>query len=700
MATLEKIRNKFGVLVTIIIGLALLAFILGDVLKSGSSLFSSSQYEIAEVAGASIPVQEYQKNLNKVMEVYKMNNKGKEIDDQTNQSLKDQTWNDLIQSYVMNNEYDELGIDVSLDELEDMVVGTNLHPIIKQVFGDPKTGVVNTEGVKNFIQNINDQYKEQKPFLQYIENEIVTKRKISKFNNLVKKAVYVTQKEADMAAAEKNKEVNFDFVAKKYNEISDSLVSFTDSDIENYYNEHKSDFEQEDSRSIAYVVFDVVASADDNFIAQKWINDIVPEFKSTDNDVQFVNFNSDVDAPYDNKNYSKGELVPRLDTIMFDKEVGYVYGPYFENRTYKLAKLSEINFVPDSVKASHILLKYENDQNQYNAAHEKLDSLKLLVENGASFAELAKKFSLDGSASVGGDLGWFKEGMMVKSFSDFSFSGKKGDLGIVDSQFGTHLILITDRSAEVKKVKVGIIEREVVAGSKTLQDFYAKASKFAGENRDLDNFTASQEKLGMQRRVATISKNDKQIGGLKRTQQLVKWAFEANKNEVSDVFDFDNRYVVAVITDVKEKGIANLDDVRSQVEQVVVKKKKAAIFTEKFNSEISAGNDLNKIAQTNSLSVEKSGPTTFFSFQLPGYGVEHEVIATAVATEKETLNVVEGTSAVYVLKVVSVNDLTSNNAEVEKSRLKTGLLQRVDYEVYNALKDLAKVSDDRIKFNY
>lgn len=700
MATLEKIRNKFGVLVTIVIGLALLAFILGDVLKSGSSLFSSSQFEIAEVAGASIPVQEYQENLNKVIEVYKMNNKGSEMDDQTNQSLKDQTWNDLIQSYVMESEYDELGLDVSLEELEDMVVGSNLHPIIKQVFGDPKTGVVNTDGVKNFIQNINDQYKEQKPFLQYIENEIITKRKVSKFNNLVKKAIYVTQKEADMAVAEKNKEVNFDFIAKKYNEITDSLVSFTDTDIENYYNENQKNYEQEDSRSIAYVVFDVVASADDNFIAQKWINDIVPEFRNTDNDVQFVNFNSDVDASYDTKNYSKGELVPRLDTIMFDKEVGYIYGPYFENRTYKLAKLSEINYMPDSVMASHILLKYENDQNQYNAAREKLDSLKLLVENGASFAELAKKFSLDGSASAGGDLGWFKEGMMVKSFSDFSFSGKKDEMGIVDSQFGSHLILITDRSAEVKKIKVGIIEREVVAGSKTLQDFYAKASKFAGENRDLDNFNAAQEKEGLQRRVATISKTDKQIGGLKRTQSLVKWAFEASNNEVSDVFDFENRYAVAILTDVKEKGVADLDAVRSQIEQAVLKQKKAAIYVEKFNSAIGGSNDINKIAQNNSLTIEKSGPITFASFQLPGYGVEHEVIATSVSAEKETLKVVEGTSAIYILKVVSVNDLTSNNAEVEKSRLKTGLLQRVDYEVYNALKELANISDDRIKFNY
>lgn len=698
MATLEKIRNKFGVLVTIIIGLALLAFILGDILKSGSSLFSKSQLEIAEVAGKSIPVQLYQEKLEEVFQVYKMNNKGKEMDDQTTQSLKDQTWNDLIQSYVMEDEYSELGMDISMEELEDMVVGTNLHPIIKQVFGDPKTGVVNTEGVKSFIQNLEGEYKEQKPFWKYIENEVYTKRKLTKFNNLVKKAVFVTDKEAEFAVSEKNHEVNFDFVAKKYNDISDSLVAFTNSDVEDYYNNHMKDYEQVASRSIAYVTFDVVASSDDNFLAQKWINDIVNDFKTTESDEQFVNFNSDV--PFDDKNYKKGELDPRLDTIMFDKEVGYIYGPYFENRTYKLAKLSEINYVPDSVKASHILLRYDKDADQYNAAREKLDSLKTLIENGASFAELAKKFSADGSAPQGGDLGWFKEGMMVKPFSEFCFSGKKGDLGIVDTQFGSHLILITDRSKEVKKVKVAIVEREVVPGTKTFQNFYVKASKFAGENRTLSSFNAAQEKENMQRRVATISKTDKQIGGLDNPQNLIKWAFEANKDDVSDVFEFGNRYVVAVLTDVKEDGVAPLDDVRDQVELAVKKEKKADLYVDKFKQEVNSGDDLNKIATDNSLIIEQSGPITFSSFQVPGYGVEHKLIAASVAKEKDATDVLDGNSAVFVYKITSVNELTTANADVEKNRIKSGIIQRVDYEAYNALKELANIDDNRIKFNY
>ena len=698
MAILENIRNKAGVLVSVIIGLALVSFILGDILTKGNSkLFSSSEYDVANVAGKSVPIQLYQEKLDEVFKVYQMNNRDKEMDEQTMESLREQTWNDLIETFVMEDEYKDLGIDISLEELKDMVVGSNIHPIIKQVFGDPETGQVNTAGVQNFIENLETQYKEQKPFWLYLENEIIRKKKLSKFNNLVKKAVFVTNFEAENALAEKNHEVVFDFVAKKFSDISDSLVSFTDSDISEYYKSHESDYEQEASRSVAYVTFDVVASAEDNVYAQKWINNILPEFQSVDNDIQFVNFNSDV--PFDTKNYKKGELVERLDTIMFDQEVGYVYGPYFENLTYKLAKLSEINFLPDSVRASHILIKYEQNQDQYNAAKALLDSLKTLAEGGASFADLATKHSVDGSAQAGGDLGWFKEGAMVAQFSDACFKGKKGDLVIVDTQFGSHLILITDRSKDVKKVKVGIIERKVEPSTNTFQDYFAKASKFAGSNRSEESFNAAITEQNLNKRVATLRENDKQIGGLDNPRQLIKWSFQNEKGAVSDVFEFGSRYVVAVVTDVKEKGKASLDQVRNEVETVLIKEKKGDYFSNKFNEAIKNGKDLSGIASEFGLEVENSGNISFATFQIAGHGMEHKVIASAVKLKKDELSkAVTGDNGIYVLKVTAVSDKENKDIQPEKTRLANSIMQRVDYEVYNALKENSNISDNRSKF--
>ncbi|MCF8370282.1 MAG: SurA N-terminal domain-containing protein [Bacteroidales bacterium] len=698
MATLQKIRNRGG-LIVIIIGIALLAFVLGDILNSKSgSLFSSSQYEVANVDDQSIPLQLYQQKLEEAYQAIKLLRGGEDLDEQVVESIQDQTWNSIIQTAVMESDYQQLGIGISSDELKDMFVGDNIHPIVAQVFGNPDTKEVNTQAVQNFIQNIDGQFKEQKPILIYLENEVIEKQKTVKYNNLIKKAVYVTKFQAEEAVKEKSTEVDFNFVAKKYSEISDSLVSIGENDIKKYYNENKDKYKQEASRSIAYVAWDVVASPEDNEMTQKWINDIASEFRTTENTVQFVNFNSDVS--FDPKNYKQGELPESIDSVMFAADSGFVYGPYFEDRIYKLAKLHAINYLPDSVMASHILIKYEQDQAQYDAAHAKLDSLKLLLEGGADFAALAMTNSADGSAQAGGDLGWFKEGQMVKPFSDACFKGKVGDLVIIDSQFGSHLIKITGRGAEVKKVQVAIVERALLPSTKTYQSFYKKASEFAGANRTEEQFNLAVSEQNLNKRVAQLTENQKQVGGLENPRELVRWTFESEKGQVSDeVFEFGNRYVVAVVTDVKEKGIAPLAQKRAEVEVAVKQKKKAELFAEKFNAAITAGKSLEDIAQEQGLRVEEAKAINFAAFQVAGYGAEHKVIAAAVALGQDKISkAIEGSSAVFVIQTKAVVEKTNGNIDAEKSRLLSASRQQADYAVYNSLKEKANVVDNRAKF--
>ncbi len=698
MATLQKIRNRGG-LIVVIIGIALLAFVLGDILNSqSSSLFSSSEFEVANVGDQSIPLQLYQQRLSEAFEAIQLLRGGQEIDEQTAESIQEQTWNDLIQTAVLEDDYQELGLGISIEELKDMFVGDNIHPIVTQVFGNPETGEVNTQAVQNFIQNIDGQFAEQKPILIYLEGQVIEKKKLVKYNNLVKKGVYVTGLQSEMAAQEKNPEVNFSYVAKKFTEISDSLITIDEKDIKDYYNEHKDEYEQEASRSLAYVAWDVIASPEDNQHAKEWIYEIVPEFQNAENTVQFVNFNSDVS--FDPKNYKQGELAENLDSLMFASDSGFVFGPYFEEMTYKLAKLHAINYLPDSVKASHILIKYEQDQAQYDAARAKLDSLKTLVEGGADFAELAKTNSVDGSAQQGGDLGWFQEGTMVKPFNDACFTGEVGDLVIIDSQFGSHLIKITGRGKEVKKVQVAIVERKVEPSTKTFEDYYSKASQFAGNNRTEQQFDMAITEQNLNKRVATVTQNQKQVGGLENPRELVRWAFNSNKGDVSsEVFSFGSRYVVAVVTDVKEKGIAPLIQKRTEIEVAVKKQKKAEFFAEKFNASVNSGKSLDEIALEHGLKVELAEAISFASFQVPGYGAEHKVIASAVGLEQDKISkAIEGTSGVFVIKVDAISEKADINPDAEKSRLMSASQQRVDYDVYNSLKKNANVVDNRSKF--
>ncbi|MEA3443274.1 MAG: peptidylprolyl isomerase [Bacteroidota bacterium] len=698
MATLQKIRNRGG-LIVVIIGIALLAFVLGDILNSNSSsLFSDSSFEIANVDDQSIPVQFYQQKLNEAIEAIQLLRGGDNLDEQTIESLQEQTWNDIIQSAVLENDYQELGIGISNGELKDMFVGENIHPIVQQVFGNPDTKEVNTQAIQNFIKNIDGEFKEQKPILIYLEKEVIRKKKLVKYNNLVKKGVFVTKLQGEMAAQEKNPEVNFSFVAKKYSEISDSLVIVSEGDIQNYYDEHKNNYKQEASRGLAYVAWDVIASPADNEMANKWIHNIVKDFSEAENNVQFVNFNSDVSI--DQKNYKKGELPERIDSLMFAADSGYVFGPYFENMTYKLAKLHAINYLPDSVKASHILIKYEQDQTQYDNARALLDSLKTLVEEGVDFAELAKTNSVDGSAQAGGDLGWFEEGAMVAPFNDACFNGVVGDLVIIDSQFGSHLIKVTGRGEEVKKVQVAIVQREVVPSSKTFQGFYLKASEFAGNNRNEEQFNAAITEQNLNKRVATVTINQKQVGGLENPREIVRWAFETEKGSVSnEVFEFGTRYVVAIVTDAKEKGLAPLEQKRPEIELAVKQQKKGELFAEKFNNSVSGGKSIVEIGQEYGIKVEQAEAISFASFQLPGYGAEHKVIATAIASEQDKISsAIEGANAVFVIQVSAKTEKTDLNPEVEKSRLMTAAQQRVDYDVYNSIKEKANVIDNRSKF--
>jgi peptidyl-prolyl cis-trans isomerase D len=697
MATLEKIRNQGGLLVTIIIGLALLAFILGDILNSAGTSRLSNDLTVAEVFNDELNVQDYQNRLNEVFDVYRQN-RG-EIDEETSDQLTNQTWEDFIREAVLNPAYEAYGISVTLEEMKEMVQGENLHPIIVQVFGDPNTGEVNKDGIRNFIANINGEFAQQKPFWLYIEKEIYSKRKITKYNNLVKKAIYTPSLQAQLALQAKSSNANVEFVVKNKAEVADSLVTYTDAEVKAYYEKNKAKFNQESQiRDILYVTYDVIPSAQDNQDALLWINGIVNEFAQSTNDASFVSLNGD--DSFNDQYFGKGQLDMRLDTAMFDQEVGYLVGPYFENMTYKLAKLSKIEQRADSVKASHILIRNENnDPAVASKAAQSLDSLKRMVESGASFADLARTNSQDGSAQAGGDLGWFTETMMVKPFSEACFSGKKGDLVIVQTQFGHHLIQINELSKLSKKVQVAILTRKVEASTQTYQDIYAKASTFSAENREIASFNNAVSTQSLVPRTATVMENDRKISGLEQPRELIKWAFTAEKGQVSEVFEFGNRFVVATLANIKESGTQPLEDVKTQVQAAVLSEKKGQYLLEKINSALSAGTTFEGLQSAINGKRDVAQGINFESFQIPGYGAEHEVIAHINhLKEGEISKPIVGQNAVFVVKITARIANPAGDLTAEQKRINAMQIGSSEMSSYNALKKLADIQDHRSKW--
>jgi peptidyl-prolyl cis-trans isomerase D len=304
MAVLEKIRTKMGILVSLIIGLALIAFILTDALSSGKSVFSGNLTTIAEINGEAIDIKEFEQRITKLEDIYKFQSGQTTISDEVRQNLRDETWKTVVDDYVMDKEYNELGLEVTAKEVLDMVQGANPHQIFRQVFANPETKEYDGARVLQYIKSLEkEQDPNKKAFVLYVEQMVVKDRSIKKYNNLIKKGLYITTEQVKTETKNNNKIVNFNFIGYKVSTISDSAVFLKESDYKEYYKKHKNEFEQEASRDIEYITYDINPSNDDFEQAQIWINNAKAEFVSTPEIKQYVSMNSDV--PFNEKYFKQ-----------------------------------------------------------------------------------------------------------------------------------------------------------------------------------------------------------------------------------------------------------------------------------------------------------------------------------------------------------------------------------------------------------
>ena len=700
MATLEKIRNRAGIGITIVIGLALAAFVLGDAVKSGSSIMRGSQQEIAKIAGKSVDYKEFQKKVDDLSDIYKLNSGSTSLDQKTLEQIREQTWMGLVRNITMKDIYENLGIAVTGNELFDLVQGENPHAIIQSLFRDQKTGTVNRAALIQFLkfQQNNTSGPEHNYWL-FVENQIVEERSFTKYNNLVSKGIYTTTDEAKFTLEGKNKKVNIEYVGKPYSSVSDSTIKIALSDVEKYYEAHKEKYKQEANRDIEYVLFPVVASKSDEDKVIKWINDIKTEFATIEDPAAYVNVNSD--KQFDPSFFKKSELTPTLAEFAFGGKAGDIYGPYKEGASWKLCKIQKFEELPDSVNARHILIRVAT---QADAAKAKstADSLKRVLTLGGDFAALARKYSTDeGSAIKGGELGWFKRGMMVKPFDDAAFFGKVNEYQIVTTQFGVHLIQVTKRGNTALNVQLATIVRNIEPSSQTYQQTYSTASKFAAENRDLKAFQASVTSQGLNKRVATLYEADKEVAGLENSRMLIRAAFKAENgqpiisSEGTPIFELGTQFVVAMLNSSQEKGYSSLSVNKPTIEITLRKEKKAEQLKEKMAGKA----DLPSLASSLGTTVGQAQDVNFDSYSIPGLGIEPAIAGAVMTLEPGAVSKpIAGLSGVYVVKATAVNKGTSNDIASEKLQNKMALSYRVTVQAFEALRENAEVVDKRGKF--
>jgi len=700
MATLQTIRNRAGIAIAIFIGLALAAFILGDLFKSTDSITRGNQMELAEINGESVSYPEFQSRVDELSEIYKMNSGKTSLDQETTEQIKEQTWQSVVRNLTMQDIYEELGIGVSDDELFELVQGKNPHAIIQSIFRDPKTETVNRGALIQFLkyQQSNITGKERSYWL-FIEKQIVEERTFTKYNNLLAKGIYVTSEEAKSDLKGRNHQASIQFVAKSFASVSDSTIKVSEEELKARYEKNKEKYQQEENRSIEYVTFPVVASKADEDKLIKWTNDIKDEFTPVVDPAAFVNINSDV--PFDPSFYKKDDLSPELGEFAFSGKVGDIYGPYKDNNSWKLAKIQQFQELPDSVEARHILIKVTT-QEELPLATAKIDSIKNLIIKGQKFEDLARTLSEDpGSANTGGSLGWMRRGMMVKPFEDAAFFGKQNDLQVVNTQFGVHLLQVTSRGKTVPNVQMAIINRLIEPSSQTYQATYTAASKFASENQDAKKFNEAIVAQGLNKRFANIRENDKEIAGLENSRLLIRAAYKAEtgalvqSSEGTPIFELGDQFIVAVLATEQVKGIASFNSVKAGIELEIKKEKKAQQLIDKMSGKT----DLYQLASELNVTVGEAQNINFESSSIPGVGYEPAIAGAATALEANQVSKpVVGTSGVYVVKVTSVNPGTDQELASAKQRLAASVNYRANTLAFEALRENAKIVDKRAKF--
>ncbi len=697
MATLQRIRNRAGLLVAIIIGLALVAFILGDMLRTGSSYLRPSQMEIGNIDGESIQYPDFQSSVDETAEIYKMNSGVTQIDNNTWIQLREQVWQEIVQESIMADVYDELGLAITSDELFDMVQGNNVHPYIQQLFTNPNTGGFDKSMVIQFLKSLDFATAQQKAYWLYVEEQITDDQFLTKYENLVGKGLYVTTNEAEFNIDTKAKRANIQFIGLNYSSVADSTVSVNESDLREYYNAHEDEYKQDDTRTIEYVTFPVVATESDEAETLEWVEEEKEEFSTIEDNEQYINVNSDVD--FDGSYYKQDELPENIGEFAFSGSVGDIYGPYKEGNAYSLVKIDDIQNLPDSVRASHILLTSAD-------AMTIADSLKTLVENGqASFASLAQENSEDtGSASNGGDVGWFRRNQMVQPFEEACFNGEVGKLYIATSQYGVHLIQPTQRGREVKQVRLATLTRNIEPSTQTFQNVYAQASKFASENTTGEDFENAVIEENLSKRTVNLTEDQYAITGLEQPRSLVRAAFDADLNDVlvnnegSTIFEFGDIFLIATLTDINEEGIAPLENVKVSVELAAKKEKKAEMLISKIK-QAATSDDMDAIASALNTEVKVANNVYFTQNSVTGAGVEPALIGTVSELNQDEISEpIKGNNAVYLAKVITLNEDDSSDVLSEKQSLNATISSRAYSYAYQAQKNASEVEDKRSKF--
>lgn len=709
MALIGTLRNKMTKWVVGFVAVAISAFVLNDLFGNGPTSVFGNENSVGKIGGMTVTLEEYQAAIQERENNYIMNF-GRQPGDRERPLLQQQAWDLLILEKAIKPEFEKVGIKVTDDEVWDMIQGRNIDENIKSSFLD-SAGNFDRSRLLSYINQFNQPaplepqalagWQEAKYRWSTFQRDLALSRERLKYENLLLKTSYVTEAEAEKDYHNQNDVAEVKYLYVPYYAITDSIAA-TDNDLRDYYNRNKNKYKAEQTRSLSYVTFPIRASAADSAQVREELEKVAVEFKTVVDDSVYAASNTEGSLPY-TKYYAS-----TLPTYLADKKdeltAGTIIGPFLDGDYYKVSKIVTIG--KDTVgnaKASHILIRWEDESDAAKkTAKEKARKILAEIKGGADFAAKAREHGTDGTASQGGDLGWFTSGQMVKPFNDAVFNAKKTGLvnDVVETQFGYHIINVTGL-ADYTAYSVATIEIRITPSDETQNEAFLKAQTFASDLSGVDEFKEKAKGEGLTVTDANDLKTaDQRVSNLGNARQMVTWLFrDASVGEVSDVFSLESEYVVAVMTDETDEGFRPFEDVKQEVSPAVLNELRGKKIIEKLQGKTDSFEDLAKLFGTDAI-INSSSDLKLNSNTLPSVGLDPIAVGKVFSLENgKRSEPFAGENGVLIIELQNKTIAPAmGDYAVFKNQLLQGLSGRASYGISEAIKEGANIQDKRYRF--
>ena len=701
MGIIGSIRKHSGWAVAIV-GIAILAFILGDLTKNRGGI-----PDVGKVNGETLTSQRFNEKVAEMENNYKMQQQTTQVPAEMENQIREQVWAQFVDESLMEEQTGKLGLRVTAAEVNDMYTGTFIHPYVRQSFTDPQTGQFDVRFVNQFIENF-DQIDTMRR-MQWVELEkyVKTDREQQKYTTLINSGFYMPKALAKKVAEYSSTVANVRVVSLPFSSVSDEEATVADADYETYYNKHKAEFRvREEMRDLEFIAFPVNPTPQDLADIQEQVNKTWDEFQTVPTDEVAFFVNAESDRSYDSTYKRANTFKAPFDEQIAAAKDGDMLAPVLAGNEWMMAKVISSAVRPDSLRASVIYILNQNaggnimrsDAQAKNLA----DSvLALLNGNKMTFEQAVEQYSDDPQkGETKGDMDWQLDG-------GYGFLNEELINHPVGSCFvfehpqgvGYFLVKVTDKTKAEKKYRVALITREIAASAATNRAVYNDANRFAGQNRYITDFTAAAQQQNLQVRSARVTMMSNNMAGISNARSIVQWAFneDTKVGAVADqVYECDGMFVVVTLKDVFKKGYATLEQVRPMIEQAVRLDKKAEVLMARADEAVKAAKDITSIAVKLNTAVDTIDSVSFADYYFDRYGMEPKVQAAISVKESGLVGPVKGASGVYMVQVDSKAPRAAADGQVTM-QLEQGYRSKARM-TSQVLRDQAKIVDQRNKF--